>query len=76
VTASPFGPGRRVPRVAGQHAGPRRHRVILAVEVDLDPIPGACSSIDSWQEVLTRLLDRAVAHYTPDVRPLGHVHTP
>jgi hypothetical protein len=43
-----------------------RKRVSIVVEVDLDPLPGQCDSLESWIKILEFMLP---AHYNPTVRP-------
>lgn len=52
-----------------------RRKVLIEVEVELDPVPGTFHTADSAKEQITRILNSAIPHYHPrvvNVRPSMH----
>jgi hypothetical protein len=45
----------------------KRKRVVLTVQFDLDPIPGANHESSDAVRWLQRLLDNSIPHYKPEV---------
>jgi hypothetical protein len=46
----------------------KRERVTIIVEVNLDPIPGACDNVQDFVTMIQRDLNSRVPHYNPTVR--------
>lgn len=45
----------------------KRQRITLAVEVDLDPLPGMCSTPESWRRAVQGMLNGTAGAYYPEV---------
>jgi len=50
-----------------ERLGLRRKRVLLLVQVDLDPVPGWGNTAEDYRALTQRLLDDAIGHYNPTV---------